>query len=48
MVSLSVGYDAAQEAAAANLKLIMGLGFTLCIEQNIPWAKGMPKSASKC
>ena len=38
IVSLSVGYDAAQEAAAANLKLIMGLGFTLCIEQNSPRA----------
>ena len=38
IVSLSVGYDAAQKAAAANLKLIMGLGFTLCIEQNSPRA----------
>ena len=38
IVSLSVGHDAAQEAAAANLKLIMGLGFTLCIEQNSPRA----------
>ena len=38
IVSLSVGYDAAQEAAAANLKLIMGLGFTLCIKQRSPRA----------
>ena len=37
-VSLSVGYDAAQEAAAANLKLLRGLGFTTCNKQNIPWA----------